>query len=96
MYGDAVVDVREGGPPSNDACRGDGVERAFLPLPEQAAALGFRLDGLGGGTSRLAKRRSVDTEMTCITRVRGGRVGATSKYLGGGEIHNMQSGGIRT
>lgn len=67
MHSDAVADDRDDGPRLNDDCGGDGTGRDFLVLSKQEpAAEEIRLDGLGGGTSRLAKRRSVDSEMTCL------------------------------
>lgn len=65
MQSDAVLDGRDGGPWLNDDCGVDGTGRDFLVFPKEAATEEALLDGLGGGTSRLAKRRSADREMTC-------------------------------
>lgn len=91
VYSDAVADARGGEPRSDDVRRKDGVERTFLLVPEQAAPVEFRLDGLGGGSLRLAKSLSVGVEMTCIIRVGGERVEATGKHLRGGEMDDGYS-----
>lgn len=86
MHRDAVVDDRDDGPWLNDDCEGDGTGRDLLALPaeEEPAAEEARLDGLGGGASRLAKRRNVDRDITCVIQ-RGRKPTETGKG-GGGDV----------
>lgn len=73
IHSDSMAGDTDNGPPLNDGSRED-VGRLFLPLAEEVITNEFRLDGLGGGTSRLARCRRVDTEITCVYtwRERGG------------------------